>query len=164
VDLLGGESLEMARGEALQLLQFVYGQTADYDRHYSAVRSALATFIILAGLTIGAVGFQRQEAAGILFPLVMLIFAFGVSVLFQNLTHRCWVIEEAIEDRLLQIAATGAGRVAVPKSCLSFRLTLKQLLPGLADLKIHWDAPNLMILLGAIVYGFFALYALVALG
>jgi hypothetical protein len=163
-DLLAGAAVEIERKEALDLLRFAYAQAAEYDRHYSAVRSGLATFIILAGLTIGAVGFERQDPVGILFPLIMLAFAFAVSVLFQNLTHRCWMIEEAIEDRLVAIAAGSAARVSVPERCLTFRLTLKELIPDLASLRIVWDPPNLLIVAGAIAYGLVALYALVSGG
>ena len=88
-------------------LKDAYKTLSDYDRHYSTVRSALATFLF--SLSYGSVAVLFKDAAEVLskdiillsmamlLPLVFLSAAFLLSCYFQRLTYSCRLYMEGIE-------------------------------------------------------------------
>jgi hypothetical protein len=88
-------------------LKDAYKTLSDYDRHYSTVRSALATFLF--SLSYGSVAVLFKDAVQalsgdqvllpivLLLPLVFLSAAFLLSCYLQRLTYTCRIYMEGIE-------------------------------------------------------------------
>jgi hypothetical protein len=107
----------------VDVLQKVYGEVSNYDRHYSTTRPALTALVVTVGLAASAEPIKalfdhsRQflvcsnPAFGTIvervlpFGVTLLLFLLAVlvSLYFQRLTRSCQLIEEAIEREISRL-------------------------------------------------------------
>jgi hypothetical protein len=113
----------------VDVLQKVYGEISNYDRHYSTTRSALTALVVTVGLAASAEPIKAlfdtskqppvclnprfdaivQQALPFGITLLLFLLAVLVSLYFQRLTRSCQLLEEAIEREINRLT-TGTVR------------------------------------------------------
>lgn len=176
--LPGAPVAQPTRERQVDVLQKVYGEISNYDRHYSTTRSALTALTVTVGLAASAEpiktlfdaskqpavcsapGFATTVQQALPFAITLLLFllAILVSLYFQRLTRSCQLLEEVVERKINELTTnTAGGQVDRQLNPVISQITYYQFREDLSTVRRalkwpHFDTMSRLLLFGITIF------------